>query len=218
MGTLIDKTGQVFGGLTVLRREGSNNQGAAKWRCLCECGEETCISTGDLQSGNTTSCGCRARKALSDRRKTHGESKNTPEYRSWLHMRERCSNSASKDYPDYGGRGIAVCPAWVNDYSAFLKDMGRRPTAKHSLDRFPDTNGDYEPRNCRWATPSQQVNNRRATLYLTAWGQTQLLAVWAHQLGLKYATLYARVYVYALPTEKCLAGWSPWGEAFPVDA
>lgn len=84
----------------------------------------------------------------------------TPEYRAWLHMKQRCTNPKRREYPNYGGRGITVCEEWANDYRVFLKDMGKRPTPQHSLDR-KDNSGNYEPSNCRWATPIEQNLNQR---------------------------------------------------------
>ena len=90
----------------------------------------------------------------------HGLSR-TPEYRTWNSMISRCTNPKAFAYKDYGGRGIAVCERW-KDFLLFLEDMGKRPSLAHTLDRI-DTNGNYGPENCRWATKTQQQHNRRDT-------------------------------------------------------
>lgn len=92
------------------------------------------------------------------RHEQHG-GKRLPEYRIWQAMRRRCADMTD---PFYGGRGIRVCSRWEASFANFLSDMGRRPSAIHSIDRFPNMNGNYEPENCRWATPTQQARNRRA--------------------------------------------------------
>lgn len=88
------------------------------------------------------------------------EPKRTPEYRSWLAMKRRCCNTKNKDYPNYGGRGVVICERWLHDFSAFLADVGPRPSSVHSIDRI-DSDGNYEPGNCRWATPIEQSRGRR---------------------------------------------------------
>ena len=94
--------------------------------------------------------------------RTHGESHDnrTTEYTSWLSMRMRCLQPSHDSYARYGGRGITICDRWINSFENFLADMGRKPTPQHSLDRFPDKDGNYEPTNCRWATKSEQIANR----------------------------------------------------------
>jgi hypothetical protein len=76
-------------------------------------------------------------------------------------MNQRCTNPRNKRYADYGGRGIQVCDRWRTSFAAFLEDMGRRPSPEHSIDRYPNNDGNYEPGNCRWATAKQQRANRR---------------------------------------------------------
>lgn len=99
--------------------------------------------------------------------KSHGEVKlingkrvATPEYRSWQMMKNRCNNPKTRDYPYYGGRGITVCRRWAADFTAFLADMGRRPSPEHTLERR-NTNRGYSPSNCYWATREAQSRNRR---------------------------------------------------------
>ena len=96
-----------------------------------------------------------------------------------------------KQYADYGGRGITVCPRWARDFAAFFADMGPRP-AGMSLDR-KDNDGPYSPENCRWATPTQQLNNTRANRLVTFQGRTQTITEWARERGLRADTLTWRL-------------------------
>lgn len=105
----------------------------------------------------------------------------SPEYRAWQAMKDRCTNTKSKNYPYYGGRGITVCQAWLESFDAFLADVGRRPTPDLTLDRI-DVNKGYEPGNCRWATRKEQARNRRYAT-VRAWEV-------AEALGLSVYTVY----------------------------
>lgn len=120
-------------------------------------------------------------------REQHGLT-DTPEYRVWTNMKTRCYNPRSIGFKDYGARGIRVCDSWRCSFSAFLRDMGKRPTNRHSIERL-DTNRDYSPSNCVWATPLEQANNKRTTVRLDG----KPLAEVARTAGIQRRTLYYRV-------------------------
>src|ERR1039458_5786516 len=80
------------------------------------------------------------------------------EYYSWQNMKQRCLNPNDPSYPRYGGRGVTICRRWMESYADFRADMGPRPP-NTSLDRFPNNRGNYEPSNCRWASPKEQSAN-----------------------------------------------------------
>lgn len=123
----------------------------------CECGVEKRVSVHAVKSGKTKSCGClRITKA-----KTHGMSK-IPEYAIWVAMKARCYNESSKDYKDYGGRGITVCDRWISSFTNFIEDMGVRKEKGLTLDRRNNDEG-YSPENCKWVTASEQACNKRMT-------------------------------------------------------
>ena len=156
-------SGRKFGRLTVGDRAPNVGKNTM-WHCICDCGQPAIVAAKHLKSGATTSCGCWMAESKVIRQTKHGDAPfnggRTPEYRIWRHIKSRCLNPNVAQYGNYGGRGIKICDAWLSNYSAFLRDMGRRPSARHSIERL-DVNGHYEPTNCVWATPVDQSRNRR---------------------------------------------------------
>ena len=172
MSKAIDKSGQKFGRLTVIKLLYRNSHGDPVWLCQCECGTEKAILGPNLS--NTKSCGCLRREQL----RTHGL-RYTPIYNTWSNMLARCNKSTHKDYKHYGGRGIGVCSRW-HKFENFFTDMNPRPKGM-TLER-KDNSGDYCPENCVWATRADQSKNKRSNVWLTAFGKTQILADWIKEL------------------------------------
>lgn len=185
--------GQSFGRLTVIEFMGRKN--LHSWfKCRCECGGETTTTSNNLRRGNSQSCGCLQKERASVSSKTHGESsKKTSEYRAWKGMKQRCYNSNDKRFPDWGGRGIIVCDRWRKSFENFIKDMGRKPTPYHSLDRYPDNNGNYEPLNCRWGTDEQQRRGKRNNVYFEFNGKKMVVADWAKYFKVNNSTLQEHI-------------------------
>lgn len=165
-----------------------NKKYHAKFKCKCGNHFIADIVTVARNSKKYCSDGCELKKLLpSNKKPTHGQS-GTTEYRAWKSIKERCLNQKSDSYIDYGGRGISICKEWL-DFSVFFKDMGYKPTKGHSLDRFPDVNGNYCKENCRWATSEQQNRNRRDNLKFTYNGEEKCLSELAKELNISKSTL-----------------------------
>jgi len=174
-GKVRDLTGRIFGRLAVISRKENSKWGQARWKCRCTCGNTTIVSSKDLVSWHTRSCGCQSRET----KKTHGQT-GTREYLSWINMHQRCRNPHHPSYQNYGARGIKVCTRW-NDFGKFWKDMGACPEGL-SLDRR-ENEGHYEPGNCRWASRRVQAKNTRRTRYFDFGGRRLILADLAVELG-----------------------------------
>jgi len=157
------------------------------YRCTCNCGTERTVFGSNLKQGRTRSCGCWGRERFKVINKRHGMSR-TPEHDTWAGIRHRCTNPKATNYENYGGRGIKVCDRW-QVFENFFEDMGLRPSSKHSIDRI-DPNGDYEPGNCRWATLSEQANNKRSNVLLELNGEMLTGAEFARRTGFARCTVY----------------------------
>lgn len=155
----------------------------ASFKCIC--GNEFVGRIDAVSSGTKTGCGCNrfTKNRLNPSRRTHGLS-NSPEYKVWCTMRNRCNNPKVKSYKDYGGRGITVCERWNESFENFISDMGMRPSKNHSIDR-QDFNGHYEPNNCIWATPEVQRRNRRDLVIVIFRGKERLLFELAVEYGIR---------------------------------
>lgn len=149
--------GRVYGERTVVARAENTKQGSARFILKCACGTESVVRADELRAGRSLKCRpCHLTK--------HGQAtreRKTSEYKIWRWMNERCRNPNNRAFKNYGGRGIKVCDEWRMSFQSFFDFLGSRPTPKHSIDRYPDNDGNYEPGNVRWATASQQRNNQR---------------------------------------------------------
>lgn len=156
-----DLTGQRFGKMTVVGRAPHASKNAY-WTLRCDCGNELVRAGVELRRRTYKHSSCRPCMigyGLATRHGHTGGGHQSITYMSWRAMRSRCECPENVGFESYGGRGISICERWVGSFQAFLDDMGERPPG-HTLDRInPD--GNYEPSNCRWATPAEQVWNRR---------------------------------------------------------
>lgn len=189
------KEGDVFTFLTVIKYVGKTKFYKRIWECNCRCGKTKTVIEDNLLRKTTKSCGCWSRQYLKTIRSKYDRTgKKLPgELISWRHMISRCNDPKNNRFKSYGGRGIRVCDRWLNSFSNFLSDMGPKPSHKHSLDRFPDTNGNYDVSNCRWATSVQQAYNKTVNITFEMDGATKCLAEWCFEKKMPYHTVFARL-------------------------
>lgn len=196
----INRTGHVYGRLTVLHYIGSLKK-RTQWKCQCECGKILAVEAQSLSNGQTQSCGCYRREVTIKRETTHGLS-GTAIYNLWNCIIRRCLNPSSHAFDRYGGRGITICERWLR-FEDFYFDMGNRPPGR-SIDRIDndggywcgkcdDCTGQNHPPNCRWATNKEQGNNRRKLRLLTYENETLTMTHWAERTGLSVLTIFKRL-------------------------
>lgn len=187
--------GQQFGHWTVVAMAPPRN-GRTYVASRCACGREYEVRLTRMRRGHSSCCR-HCRKII------HGGATTghfTPEYLCWQGIKQRCftTNMSSDAWKKYASRGITVCDRWKNSFAAFLEDMGPKPSPQHSIDRYPNQMGNYEPGNCRWATNEEQAANRTDNRLLTHAGETMPVAQWARRIGLNSSLIHSRL----------KAGWS----------
>jgi hypothetical protein len=197
----LDIVGRRFNRLVVTARAGIDDHERAMWRCVCDCGTERIVGGFRLRSGHTKSCGCLRDDKVRARVTTHGKSR-TKTHNSWVGMLQRCRYPKHSQFARYGGRGILLCDRWLK-FENFLADMGERPVGT-SLDRI-DSNGNYEPGNCRWATGVEQASNRSSNVYIERNGVSKTIKQWCDELGIKPDVIYGRLR-WGKPKDKVFDG------------
>lgn len=194
--------GNTYGRLTVISRAESTKRGQSMWNCKCDCGQTVTVRSDHLKGGVTKSCGCYQKEWARESATAHG-STGTRLYGIWLNMRNRCNNPLVGCYSDYGGRGITVCPEWRDSFETF-RDWALANGYQDNLTiERKDTNGNYCPENCKWATMVEQQNNRRNSHYLEYNGEAKTIAQWARTTGLAENTIRSRLN-YGWSVEKTL--------------
>jgi hypothetical protein len=185
--------GNKYGRLTVIEFDRLVKYKGVFWKCKCDCGTVKIIRSGDLISGNTTSCGCYLKEIIGKSTITHGQTcgKSQNEYprvfKIWRGMIKRCYTESSNSYKNYGGRGITVCDRWKTSFSNFYEDMGD-PPKDYSIERL-DVNGNYCPENCKWIPNNDQSKNKRSTIKVLLNGEMMIQADAARKLNKHPATL-----------------------------
>lgn len=182
-----DLSGKRFANLIVLSKD-KNPSKNSKWVCKCLlCGKQTLVTRPNLKSGNTKDCGCQRSNKISDAVKTHGQSRSLT-WNTWHRMRRRIREGINH-HLTY--EGMYIDPRW-HSYETFLKDMGERPSSKHTIDRIDNTKG-YFKENCRWATSSEQCRNRSNNRLLTFKEKTMCLMDWSKETGLTKSCIESRL-------------------------
>lgn len=187
-----DLVGRTFERLTVIEYIGCNKYRTSMYKCVCSCGKEIVTTSSNLKSGHTTSCGCYHRERNAKNMTTHGKSR-TRLYRIRGNMISRTSNPNKDNYAQYGGRGIKICDEWANSFQSFYDwamTNGYEDTL--SIDRI-NSDGDYEPSNCRWVTMKEQNINKTNNLHFEIDGKIKTLVEIAEERNVDYRFLYGRI-------------------------
>ena len=191
-----DLTGMKFGRLTVIERAIDRIDTKGKrhimWKCLCSCGKTKDISRDSLLSNRVKSCGCLRAEKTKERKFKHGL-RNTPLYRTWSNIKTRCYNPKNDTYKYYGEKGVTMCSEWKKDFLNFyMWSLENGYKEGLTIDRI-NSNGNYEPSNCRWVTATQQQNNKLNNYLIIYKESTHTLAEWSNILNINYKVLYRRI-------------------------
>lgn len=190
--TMINMLNKKYASLTAIKPTKKKSTGRnIIWVFICDCGNKCELDGYMVRSGKRVTCQKCSKERVRLASIKHGLSK-TVEFRTWADIQARCYNKKSTSYNNYGGRGIAVCDRWLKSFNNFLKDMGKRPSNKHSIER-KDNNSDYCPDNCHWATMAEQSNNKRNNRKITINGITKNMNQWASDHGLTSSIIFYRL-------------------------
>lgn len=170
---------------------------------MCDCGETKEIRVADVKRGKTQSCGCHKKETSRQMLTTHWLS-NNPEHSVWSDMKWRCYNKNDYWYKNYGGRWITVCDEWANSFETFNSDMWPRPSDKHSIDRI-DVEWNYCKENCKWATRSEQNNNKRNSNIIEYQWKRLTITQWSRIVWVRQQTIWRRYFKQKLSIEKILS-------------
>lgn len=186
-----DINNQRFGRLIAVKRVGIGSNGSMKWLCLCDCGNETIASQGNLHAGNIKSCGCLHIDKTRMANTTHGL-KNTRLYRIWHGMKCRCCNPTDAKFHMYGGKGVKICSQWIYDFQSFYNwALLNGYSDDLTIDRI-NSSGDYCPENCRWLTRGDNASVANTKFYLTVNGITQSANRWSKLIEISASTVINR--------------------------
>lgn len=184
------KIGDKINGLTMIG-EPFTKEDKKRWALfLCECGNKKEIRIDRVKSGRAQYCGCHS--GMGGKGNLKYGICYTRLYHAWESMKRRCTNKNSKDYKNYGGRGITICDEWKDPKAFYDWAMTNGYKENLTIDRI-DNNGNYEPSNCRWVTNKVQANNKRNSRLITYEGKTQTLAQWCEDLKIPYKKIHTRL-------------------------
>lgn len=193
MSKLIDLEGKRYGKLMVVKRMANRDKAVTVWECKCDCGNTTIVTSANLRSGRTKSCGCLRGIVSKQKATTHGMSKSKLYY-IWSDIKQRCYQKNNPAFKFYGGRGIKMCNEWFKSYERFMKWAEINGYHEGLTIERIDVNGDYCPDNCKWIQLSEQAQNRRSNILIDYNGESHCLSEWCNIYKVNYYLVYNRIH------------------------